>query len=89
MSRPKPSSTCSKYYQGGHFVQTEKRMFYMMMWIRLSNNQTVDIELFGTLEVEENSQFASNMNSQIASNMNSSATLVQLNLIKSRQIILD
>ena len=61
----------------------------MMMWIRLSNNQTVDIELFGTLEVEENSQFASNMNSQIASNMNSSATLVQLNLIKSRQIILD
>ena len=34
------------------------------MWIRLSNNQTVEIELFGTLEAEENSsKFASNMNS--------------------------
>ena len=69
MSRPKPSSTCSKYNQGGHLVQTEKkrkekkkRMFFMMMWIGLSNNQTIEIELFGTLEVEENSQFASNMN---------------------------
>ena len=34
-----------------------------MMWIGWSNNQTVGIELFGTLEAEENSQFASNMNS--------------------------
>ena len=60
MSRPKPSSTCSKYNQGGHLVQTEKkkekeRMFFMMMWIGLSNNQTIEIELFGTLEAEENS----------------------------------
>ena len=52
----------------------------MMMWIELSNNQTVGIELFGTSEAEENSQFASDMNSF--------AALVQLNLIK-RQIILD
>ena len=35
----------------------------MMMWIELSNNQTVGIELFGTSEAEENSQFASDMNS--------------------------
>ena len=38
----------------------------MMMWIGLSNNQTVEIELFGTLEVEENSQFASDMYSFVA-----------------------
>ena len=25
MSHPKPSSTCSKYNQGGHLVQTEKK----------------------------------------------------------------
>ena len=37
-----------------------------MMWIWLSNNQTVKIELFGTLEAEENSQFASDMNSSVA-----------------------
>ena len=35
----------------------------MMMWIGLSNNQTVEIELFGTLEAKENFQFASDMNS--------------------------
>ena len=35
----------------------------MMMWIGLSNNQTIEIELFGTLEAEENSQFALDMNS--------------------------
>ena len=34
-----------------------------MMWIGLSNNQTVKIELFGTLEAEEDSQFASDKNS--------------------------
>ena len=34
----------------------------MMMWIGLSNNQTIEIELFGTLEAEENSQFALDMN---------------------------
>ena len=35
----------------------------MMMWIGLSNNQIVEIELFGTLEAKENFQFASDMNS--------------------------
>ena len=35
----------------------------MMVWIGLSNNQTVEIELFGTLEAKENFQFASDMNS--------------------------
>ena len=50
-------------------------MFFMMMWIRLSSNQTIEIELFGTLEAEENSQFASDMNSLLL-------LLVQLNLIK-------
>ena len=38
----------------------------MMMWIGLSNNQTIEIELFGTLEAEENSQFASDTNSSVA-----------------------
>ena len=33
------------------------------MWIGLSNNKIVEIELFGTLETEENSQFALDMNS--------------------------
>ena len=37
-----------------------------MMWIGLSNNQTIEIELFGTLEAEENFQFASDMNSFVA-----------------------
>ena len=50
----------------------------MMVWIGLSNNQTIEIELFGTLEAKENFQFASDMNSF--------TILVQLNLIKSRQI---
>ena len=53
----------------------------MMMWIGLSNNQTIEIELFGTLEAEENSQFALDMNFLLH--------LVQLNLIKRRQLILD
>ena len=35
----------------------------MMMWIGLSNNQIIEIELFGTLEAKENFQFASDMNS--------------------------
>ena len=35
----------------------------MMTWIGLSNNWIVEIELFGTLEAEENSQYASDMNS--------------------------
>ena len=56
-------------------------MFFMMMWIGLSNNQTIEIELFGTLEAEENSQFALDMNFLLH--------LVQLNLIKRRQLILD
>ena len=34
-----------------------------MMWIRLSSDQTVEIELFGTLEGEENSQFSSDTSS--------------------------
>ena len=46
MSCAKPISTHSKYYHGRDLVWTEKRMFLMMMWIRLSNNQTVEIELF-------------------------------------------
>ena len=66
MSHLKPSSTSSKHYQGGQLVWTEKRMFFMMMWIRLSSNQTIEIELFGTLEAEENSQFASDMNSSVS-----------------------
>ena len=32
-----------------------------MMWIRLSSNQTVEIELFGASEAEGNSQFALDM----------------------------